>query len=538
MSFLPHDDRTSATWISSVGLSTLAHAGLCVLLLSSSIPFISRVASTLEADEEFAIVSIDVLEPVQTLEPEDVDVLAEELEELPVEVPDTFDSIQPEESDNALEEDASEEIAAEEPEALEDVATPENEPDEIVSIDAEVEKELALAATLDETVLEPESIELEEMSVVVPLSEPEIEVIKIPEEVAPQIVTPEVLAEAQPVQPMEFEVEENGFSVSEENPVNLGSNGAEFGDLLNPGEVATEQVAVLQAEAGVIVDLDPSDVTPPTEVVEFGPEAIPEFGPEGVDQIALLPPEEIAPEETPALDIKTPSSVSPADQSTDVEEQEGNRQVITAPTAQMVGLGQLIQQIRAVPQPQCSVLLPRRSGRAGLGLSMIGSDEAILTAAADRVTDRVDAKVVRRPELIDQRQCAALDVLKQSAAYPASRIGLALEASVLNSGDSLKARVLGAGGLNVALLLVDDNGVVQDLSRFAKLDGNTVVIDAPVARSGAVRNTHQMLVVLGQKEGDFDLAEQMGGEAQQVFSSIAPELLENAVFGMATFQVE
>jgi hypothetical protein len=212
--------------------------------------------------------------------------------------------------------------------------------------------------------------------------------------------------------------------------------------------------------------------------------------------------------------------------------------VIAAPTPQMRGLGQLIRQIRAVPQPGCSLLLPRRSGSAGLGLSMLGADDVALNAVADRVTARVDAEVIRSLEVIDARQCAALDALRQSAAYPASRIGLALEETVLRSGDSLKARVIGAGGLNVSVLLVDDNGVVQDLSRFAALEGDTVVIDAPVARAGAARNTLQLLLVLGRRGGEFEMAGQFGELAQQAFSSLSPEDLDQAVFGMATFQVE
>jgi len=76
------------------------------------------------------------------------------------------------------------------------------------------------------------------------------------------------------------------------------------------------------------------------------------------------------------------------------------------------------------------------------------------------------------------------------------------------------------------------------LTRFASLDGDVVVIDAPVARSGGARTTLQMLVVLGGRAGDFALADQMGGLAQDVFLSLPAEVLQTAVFGMATFQVE
>ncbi|MFL4472326.1 hypothetical protein ACERZ8_21470 [Tateyamaria armeniaca] len=87
--------------------------------------------------------------------------------------------------------------------------------------------------------------------------------------------------------------------------------------------------------------------------------------------------------------------------------------------------------------------------------------------------------------------------MRASDGYPANRIGLSLDTATLVSGDELTGRVLGAGGLFVTLLLVDDNGVVQDLAPFVSLDGNVPVFQAPVARAGASRATRQVLVAIG-----------------------------------------
>jgi hypothetical protein len=573
MSYLPFDDKHQGVWTSSLGLSALAHVGFGFLLLSSSVPFLPELAHTSEAEEEFAIVSIDVLKPVQVFEPEAISELDETLDETSVLSPEATDSLQPEDAGADLQADVIEQISPEnlepelvdvapalEPEALLESTVPDTAND--IAVIKEVlpdSAELQTLATLVPEIIEPEAIVADVVDdLLAAKTQPLIEV----EEVAPQEIALAVpLAEPAhviPTAPQEFLLEEDNFALTEENPLGAISGTGGFGEALGPSAVFEEDVVTLEPET---LSLEPEVVHTPDPVpaeeiaeVENNPpepeaaepvtlEADTVFEPDPETEIigerlALLEPEATPPTHLQDADPQNEDLLPPTDQTAVDQPEVARPAVIANPTPQMKGLGQLIRQIRAVPQPQCSLLLPRRSGTADLGLSLVGADDVILNGVADQVTSRVSADVVRKLDIIDARQCAALDALRQSASYPASRIGLALEQTTLKSGDSLKARVLGAGGLNVALLLVDDNGVVQDLTRFASLDGDVVVIDAPVARSGGARTTLQMLVVLGGRAGDFALADQMGGLAQDVFLSLPAEVLQTAVFGMATFQVE
>ena len=99
------------------------------------------------------------------------------------------------------------------------------------------------------------------------------------------------------------------------------------------------------------------------------------------------------------------------------------------------------------------------------------------------------------------------------------------------------ALVIGAGGLFVTLLVVDDNGVVQDLAPFVQLDGTTPVFEAPVARSGPTRATRQILLALGTTDAPLDIQDRIGRTAQDVFAQIPAATLQNMVFGIATFDV-
>ncbi|QUJ78116.1 hypothetical protein KDD17_17395 [Sulfitobacter albidus] len=89
----------------------------------------------------------------------------------------------------------------------------------------------------------------------------------------------------------------------------------------------------------------------------------------------------------------------------------------------------------------------------------------------------------------------------------------------------------------LTLLVIDDNGVVQDLARFTTLDGNTPVFDAPVARAGPARATRQILLAVGSRDAPLDLTGRIGQTAQTFFGSLPAGTLSSLVFGVTTFDV-
>jgi len=154
------------------------------------------------------------------------------------------------------------------------------------------------------------------------------------------------------------------------------------------------------------------------------------------------------------------------------------------------------------------------------------------------VLSSIEGKVISSQEVIDSRQCAALDAIRQSQSYPASRLGLSIDSTQIRSGESLTARVTGAGGLHVNLLLIDDNGVVQDLARFTTIENNRLAIDAPLARAGVRRATRQILLAIGTSEEIPGFADNIGELAQDAFLKIPSNVLNEMVFGLATIDVQ
>jgi hypothetical protein len=214
-------------------------------------------------------------------------------------------------------------------------------------------------------------------------------------------------------------------------------------------------------------------------------------------------------------------------------------QILSEPTVSDISIGKLLRIIRTLPQKQCTLALPRRAaGVSGAGVSLIGADIEQLKLLGQSINESLDFKPELISEIVDPRQCPVLDALRQSNSYPANRIGLSLESSELQSGNSLRGSVIGAGGLYLSLLLIDDNGVVQAVAPFVTLDGTSPVFDAPVARSGSARTTRQILVALGTRDDTFDFSSQIGYLAQDVFTMNSVEQLQQLVFGVATFDLQ
>lgn len=276
----------------------------------------------------------------------------------------------------------------------------------------------------------------------------------------------------------------------------------------------------------------------------------PQTQPDDTITIPPLPDDTVAPAIFLPEDAATPTAIEPdvikpeAVVAVDETGEAGGADTQTYPNANLANpdvntalIGTLLRRIRATPAPRCTLALPRRIGPDGVGVSFIGSQTNVLDTFAARIFDGLSPPPVQTREIIDPRQCALLDAVRQIADYPAGRIGLSLEDATLQSGESLKGRVIGAGGLFLTLLLIDDNGIVQDMSRFTTLEGNDPVFDAPIARSGPARATRQVLLALGSPDGPIDVSAQIGQDAEAVFSALSPQTLETIVFGLATFDV-
>ncbi|WP_226554202.1 ICP22 family protein [Celeribacter naphthalenivorans] len=255
------------------------------------------------------------------------------------------------------------------------------------------------------------------------------------------------------------------------------------------------------------------------------------------DSLFTQPPLPDSPLDLAALEPPSvPETEEEADPTTPQTGPTGLGAPLANASAADLTIGQLLTRIRANETPRCTLALPRRGADGQVGLSLIGADRNALDTYSATILEGFET-VTRVREEIDPRQCAALDAVALTASYPAARIGLSLASTNLQSGDTIEAQVSGAGGLDIAVLMIDDNGVVQDLSRFTTIANGIPVISAPVARVGSGRETRQILMVLGSEDGPFGLTEMDGRSAEDVFSALDRDRLEQSRFALVSFDL-
>ncbi|MEL6680710.1 MAG: serine/threonine protein kinase, partial [Pseudomonadota bacterium] len=104
-------------------------------------------------------------------------------------------------------------------------------------------------------------------------------------------------------------------------------------------------------------------------------------------------------------------------------------------------------------------------------------------------------------------------------------------------GQSLVGVLGNVAGRYTSLLIVDDNGVVQDLRRFVTFSGGQVTFDVPMTRAGPARDTNQLLVVLATPGRPRAVQEQAGRLAEDFFAALEAELGTDPLISVVPFRV-
>jgi hypothetical protein len=207
------------------------------------------------------------------------------------------------------------------------------------------------------------------------------------------------------------------------------------------------------------------------------------------------------------------------------------------PTAQDLAVGDLIARIRAAPADPCLLALPRRDGSDGVGLELVAATDSAMAEFTAALLTAEDAAIRQTRTLIDPRQCAVIGYLRDNRDYPATRLGIALDAAEVPSGGDIGGVLRGIAGRYVLLVIVDNNGVVQDLQRFMSFSGNFARFSVPVTRVGPARDTSQLLIAIGTDQPAATLRARDGQLAADVFRDLDAAQGRNAAIGFATFDV-
>ena len=394
-------------------------------------------------------------------------------------------------------------------------------------------------------------------------------------EEVPDTVEPDTLTATDPesdaLEPVEDPADDPAEEIAEETPEELEPETPE------PVEPEVEEPAPVELETELAEAVEPEALTPetvepeplaaetltpepeplaPVAAAPATPEPLSPLRPDDDELAALAPagPERLA----PSAPAAAPVAVAPVRPSAPTVAATAPRTQTVAPVSAtprvsrpapvpaapppppgspQAVVAELISKIRAQVGDPCLVALPRQASDGAPELVMVAADEGGIGDFAAAVLADIDPRPGQRGVLVDPRQCAALTFLRENASYPAFRLTLGLTEDVLPSGEELSGAVGRAAGRYVSLLLVDDNGVVQDLGTWLSFAGEQARFSIPMRRDGAGRDTSQLLIALATNSRPATLNDLNGQLAADFFPALSDEVGNAVAVVMIPFDV-
>jgi hypothetical protein len=196
-----------------------------------------------------------------------------------------------------------------------------------------------------------------------------------------------------------------------------------------------------------------------------------------------------------------------------------------------------ILRIRGQLALPCIVATPRRDAAGDVELEFLAANESDVTAFAAELLAGLSDPPTQRNILVDPRQCPALNFIREGSRYPTFPLAIAVEAAVVESGGRLIGALQGAQGRFVTLIVVDDNGVVQDLAPFLSFSGDTVRFDVPMTRFGPARDTQALLMAVATAGRPTALDTHAGLLAEDFFVALRQTVDRNAPLAMIPFSL-
>lgn len=312
-----------------------------------------------------------------------------------------------------------------------------------------------------------------------------------------------------------------------------------FPDTPDNGTGTSASPAETDPPEAVLTPTEPQQQVLTPLAPEDPPATTPPAGPDGEDGIISLEPtvpsvalpdlaRDLAMTQTPPAATATPEATAP--------EQPGEQPDEAAIAMMDPRLADLVQRLRGQLQNPCLLALPQLVEGA-LSLTVLTANDREIAPFVAEIGRGLSDPVGSRPVLLDNRQCPAVTLLRRNAAYPAFALPISLESGDIASGENAVGQIDNGAGHYNTLLLVDDNGVVQDLRRFLTVQGGRVSFDVPMARDGAARDTNQLLIAIATPRPLQAVTRNAGRTAADFFAALENELDETARLGVVSLYI-
>jgi hypothetical protein len=154
----------------------------------------------------------------------------------------------------------------------------------------------------------------------------------------------------------------------------------------------------------------------------------------------------------------------------------------------------------------CFLTLPRTIDPDGADVDGIGADPAKFQKWETGFKTSVGAKLTLRQRRVDQLQCSTLDLVKAFVAPESSSFVLDIVNTELRDGADLQANISHLSLKWLSVLLVDDEGMISDVSNSLSPVDDHYALKVPVHLSGTGQGKNQLLVAISSAK-KLDLLE-------------------------------
>jgi serine/threonine protein kinase len=199
----------------------------------------------------------------------------------------------------------------------------------------------------------------------------------------------------------------------------------------------------------------------------------------------------------PPLTPSTPPAQPPVTQTSPSTPSLTPSKQASIPPAQNLGrAGEIEQYITQYNGGDCFFIAPNTVSASAARIDGYGSSPAAFEILDDafKRTNGFEADIDVRQ--VTQPQCPAVTFLGRVRGERSRALRVKVANTSLKSGDALAGTVEGVGGGSIQLLLVSDEGAVQDLSALLKGTGDTRNFNLRMQRAGAAGAQPQLLVAV------------------------------------------
>lgn len=144
----------------------------------------------------------------------------------------------------------------------------------------------------------------------------------------------------------------------------------------------------------------------------------------------------------------------------------------------------------------CFLISPKTIDAEGAKAIGIGDDMSKFDSFSRDFSAAVGATLEIEQSLIETLQCPALDLVKLMAPSRGSVLELSLERNELPDGEDLAAEIRNVHGKWLSVLVIDDEGMVSDVSKRVIQDGSNITLHTPVNLWGGGAGKLQLLLAI------------------------------------------